>query len=88
MLKFIKNLFKSKEKKIAEAEPVLRYETKTLIVQCTLNGKEIRTYNTETELQELPEGYNQRAILDCCEGRRNSYRGYLWKSVVLVILIN
>lgn len=46
------------------------------VVQLSLSGDYINTWNSITELKEA--GFHHQKIINCCKNRRDSYKGYRW----------
>lgn len=50
------------------------------IMQIDLNGNIINTYCSAKEASDLT-GFSRRGISNCCNGNKNTYRGYIWRFV-------
>lgn len=48
------------------------------VIQCTLDGVEIREFNSATEVERLL-GYKQTAISSCCLNKQNTAYGFRWQ---------
>lgn len=49
------------------------------IAKFSINGEHIKTYASIQEVAS--ESYNMNLIKDCIEGKRDSYKGYIWKEI-------
>lgn len=65
------------QKKSQEAIEHARKARQKPIVQLALNGQIIKKWKSRTELCETLKG--GRGAVDCCKGRRSSYRNYRWQ---------
>ena len=50
---------------------------KIAIIQCSINGEELRQYNSAREA-ELND-FKRMNVLLCCRGRMKSHGGFKWK---------
>lgn len=48
------------------------------VIQCTLDGVEIREFNSATEVERLLD-YKQTAISSCCLNKQNTAYGFRWQ---------
>lgn len=47
------------------------------VLQFTLDGKFIREWPSVAECER--NGFNHSAVCECCNGKRKTYKGFLWK---------
>ena len=64
-------------------EPRKEYfrRNKKPIVQLTLDGALVRRWDSAKDV-EVETGMSRQAIRECCNGRRRTSYGYIWKDVV------
>lgn len=48
------------------------------VYQYTLDGRLVKIWNSATEA-EREGGFNQGHISDCCLGKRQTHKGYIWR---------
>lgn len=57
-------------------ERVVKAESK-IVYQYTLEGSLVRSYSSANEASRR-NGYSLGAICDCCNGKRNHHKGFIW----------
>lgn len=48
------------------------------VLQCTIDGNLVREWKSFNEIRR-ETGYSQGNIHSCCNGRRKTYKGFIWK---------
>ncbi len=54
-------------------------DTPLAIAKFSINGEHIKTYSSIEEIAS--ESFNVNLIKDCLSGKRDSYKGYIWKEI-------
>jgi hypothetical protein len=53
-------------------------KTRKAIIQCDLEGSEIKTFDSARDAaREL--GISYKVISKCCNGQSKTYKGFIWK---------
>ncbi len=71
------------EKKAVMAKKVSQKKTMFNFLQYTKEGELVKEWGSMLEIIKSHPDYHDKAIYGCCSGTKKSYRGFIWKKMLI-----